>query len=499
MNAQLMNLKRSGRLPNDVYAQLRSSAGRTPLMYGLPKVHKQDVPLRPIVSFVSSPTYQLSKFLASILAPLVGRTSSYVRNSKSFVDFITTQTLAEDEILLSFDVVSLFTCVPTGLAVQIARRRLENDPSLQDRTDLNIDDIVDLLTMCLDATYLSFRGKVYRQVHGTAMGSPVSVVVANLVMEDVEERALITFPSPPRFWKRYVDDTCTALPRDMVEPFHKHLNCIEPCIQFTVEEESGDRRLPFLDVQLCRDCDGTVTTSVYRKATHTNQYLSFTSHHPTAHKVAVIRTLMTRANTLSSSGVERVQEEKQIVEALQENGYPPSFVHKHSHPGRPRREMDDQKPRTTLTLPYIAGLSEAVRRILAPLEIKVAFRPQSTLRSLLVHPKDPVPMDQRKGVVYSVPCDGCSKVYIGQTGRSLKHWLAEHRRALKNGDVAASALAEHTLATGHLVDLTKSEVIDCHPYATTRCLLESWHIQRNPDALNREKGTLPEVYTALLE
>ena len=161
--------------------------------------------------------------------------------------------------------------------------------------------------------------------------------------------------------------------------------------------------------------------------------------------------------------------------------------------------MDDQRSRTTLTLPYIAGLSEAVRRILAPLEIKVVFCPQSTLCSLLVHPKDPVPMDQRKGVVYSVPCDGCSKVYIGQTGRSLKHRLAEHRRALKNGDVAVSALAEHTLATGHLVDLTKSEVIDCHPYATTRCLLESWHIQRNPDALNREKGTLPEVYTALLE
>ena len=208
---------------------------------------------------------------------------------------------------------------------------------------------------------------------------------------------------------------------------------------------------------------------------------------------------MTRANTLSSSGVERVQEEKQIVDALQENDYPASFIHKHSHPRRPRREMNDQRPRTTLTLPYIAGLSEAVRRILAPLEIKVVFRPQSTLHSLLVHPKDPVPMDQRKGVVYSVPCDGCSKVYIGQTGRSLKHRLAEHRRVLKNGDVAASALAEHTLATGHLVDLTKSEVIDRHPYATTRCLLESWHIQRNPDALNREKGTLPEVYTALLE
>ena len=58
------------------------------------------------------------------------------------------------------------------------------------------------------------------------------------------------------------------------------------------------------------------------------------------------------------------------------------------------------------------------------------------------------------------PCDGYPKVYIGQTGRSLKHRLAEHRRALKNDDVAASALAEHTLATGHPVALTKAEVIE---------------------------------------
>ena len=140
-----------------------------------------------------------------------------------------------------------------------------------------------------------------------------------------------------------------------------------------------------------------------------------------------------------------------------------------------------------------------VRQILAPLDVKVVFRPLNTLRKMLVHPKDPVPSDQRKGVVYNIPCDGCPKVYIGQTGRSLKHRLAEHRRALKNGDVPASALAEHTLATGHPVALTKAEVIDHHPYITARCLLESWHIQRNRDTLNREKGTLPEVYTTLLE
>ena len=112
------------------------------------------------------------------------------------------------------------------------------------------------------------------------MGSPVSVVVANLVIEDVEERALESFHSPPRFWKRCVDDTITALPRKLIAPFLDHVNDIKPSIRFTKEEES-DRHLAFLDVLLCRKDDGTISTSVYRKATHTNQYLSFRSNHPT--------------------------------------------------------------------------------------------------------------------------------------------------------------------------------------------------------------------------
>ena len=64
-----------------------------PLLYGLPEVHKADVPLRPIVSFVCSPTYELSKFLAGLLTPLVGLTSSHVRNSRAFVEFMRSQTV----------------------------------------------------------------------------------------------------------------------------------------------------------------------------------------------------------------------------------------------------------------------------------------------------------------------------------------------------------------------------------------------------------------------
>ena len=81
----------------------------------------------------------------------------------------------------------------------------------------------------------------------------------------------------------------------------------------------------------------------------------------------------------------------------------------------------------TVSLPYINGLSKAVRRILTQLDIKVVFHPLSTFRHMLIHPKDPVPLQQKKEVLYSILCNGCPKIYIGQTGRTLRHQLVEHR------------------------------------------------------------------------
>ena len=91
-----------------------------------------------------------------------------------------------------------------------------------------------------------------------------------------------------------MDDTCTALPMDLVDSLHQHLNSVDPNIQFIVEKEK-DGQLPFLDILLSQDTGGFISTSVYRKATHIRQYLDFESHHPVTHKWAVVRTLMCRA------------------------------------------------------------------------------------------------------------------------------------------------------------------------------------------------------------
>jgi hypothetical protein len=73
MNALLLSMKKKCSLPDRLYEMLWSSAGRNLLLYGLPKVHKLNVPMRPIVSFVQSPTYHFSKHLSDLLSPLIGQ------------------------------------------------------------------------------------------------------------------------------------------------------------------------------------------------------------------------------------------------------------------------------------------------------------------------------------------------------------------------------------------------------------------------------------------
>ena len=100
---------------------------------------------------------------------------------------------------------------------------------------------MDLLNLCLMSTYFQYKDEHYKQLHRTAMGSPVSVVVAEIMMQYIEESALLTCRQTIPLWLRCVDDTFSALRHDEIDAFHHHLNEQNTDVQFTREIEENSK------------------------------------------------------------------------------------------------------------------------------------------------------------------------------------------------------------------------------------------------------------------
>ena len=233
----------------------------------MPKIHKKNFPLRPIVSSIGSITYQASKLLTTILSPLTGKTSSHVVNSVDFANKISNLVVPPGKKVVSYDVKSLFTIIPVKKAVEVAKKQLELDTTLQQRTSLQVNQIIELLDFVLSTTYFVYNDSFYQQLHGAAMGSPVSPVIANLYMEYFANVALNSVDRPPDIWFRYVDDTCTVLHVYDIDRFTQHINSIDEHIQFTIEPEN-DNKMPFLDTCIHVNNDASTKISLQKTDPH---------------------------------------------------------------------------------------------------------------------------------------------------------------------------------------------------------------------------------------
>ena len=150
---------------------------------------------------------------------------------------------------------------------------LELDPELHNRITMKVEHVTSLLEFCLKTTYFQFQGRFYEQLHGAAMASPISPIVANLYMEDFGTKAISSAVHPPSLWKRFVDDTFVVTESSRKEEFLNHINNMDPHIQFTTEDAKPDGFLPFLDTIELIQPDNSLLTSVYRKPTLTDLYL----------------------------------------------------------------------------------------------------------------------------------------------------------------------------------------------------------------------------------
>ena len=233
------------------------------------------------------------------------------------------------------------------------------------------------------------------------MGSPVSPLVANLFIEWLEQEAIATSPitCAPTLWIRYVNDIIEIIKKGQVENLNEHLNTIDTTqnIKFTNDEEK-EGQITFFDTLIVRKEDGSVKMLVYRIPTHTNQYLQFDSHNPLTHKLSVMRTLVDRYLSVVTEKEGQEREIEHIRSALKGCGYPqwtqtkivePAFTKTKDKQGRGKRKRDsERKTNGMVVIPYVKNVSEAFSRVFRKHNVSVAFKPHSTLRRALVHPKD---------------------------------------------------------------------------------------------------------------
>ena len=167
-------------------------------------------------------------------------------------------------------------------------------------------------------------------------------------------------------------------------------------------EKEKDQRIPFLDVMVNKRIDGSLGHEVYRKPTHTDRYLNAYSHHHPSQKASLMATLLHCAYKLSDA--ESLAKEKEhLMTTLKRNGYNREMILKRTAQVEKRnRTLDkekqpNEKPETYATIPYVAGTSEKISRILKKKDIVTRFKCVTKINQIIPKPKDKIPNNLNKG------------------------------------------------------------------------------------------------------
>ncbi|UYV61346.1 hypothetical protein LAZ67_1004494 [Cordylochernes scorpioides] len=418
---EINNLLRKKIISSEECKNFLSNIMSKAYIYGLPKLHKEGIPLRPIIAYHLSPAAPLATYLAKILAPMLRDSDSptTISSIPVFIGKLQQTTVTPDTIMVSFDVVNLYPSLPHQLILDCTTEFLIEQGCPTD----TISKLIALIKISLCHSIFKFNQAYFKQTKGTPMGSPLSSPLSEIVMRKIDKRIVNIFPDDILIWSRYIDDT-------------------ETCDS-----------LAFLDIRITKTRN-RYNTEVYYKPTFHPMYINFSSFCPLSHKINTVRTLSKRIYTHCNTEESKQRETNNIISNLMSSGYPKNFILRHFH--NPSRTKIYDNYKSICTIPYSLQ-SIKIARELKNFGIRTYFSNTPSIGTILRNPitKDNTPRNtlQRNNAVYSIKCNDCDSVYVGETGRYIKDRIQEHDRNIRHND-PKSLIVQHISQTGHSFNTT---------------------------------------------
>ena len=301
---------------------LKPSEVNTQTIYFLPKVHKDPVKPRPIVSCTGGPTSNASAYLDRLLQPHMKRVKSYLSNSTELVRMLRKLKVPPNAYLVTLDIESLYTNITHEEAIASFLRRFGRDPQKV--------FLLDLLKFVLKNNVFQFDGHVFTQICGIAMGTKLAPALATIYVSDLEEAFIGERDRKPDLWVRYIDDVFMiwSHTREELDVFLQELNTRQERIRFTAEVQT--QSCNFLDLTIYKSPNflktGLLSTKIYYKPTNTFSYPLGSSHIPKHVHKSIAVGEMTRLLRATESPALYDRYQKKLIKHFARREYPKSIL-----------------------------------------------------------------------------------------------------------------------------------------------------------------------------
>ena len=313
----------------------RGKEHHIPQFYGIPKIHKQPVKMRPIIPCHSAIMNPAAKYVSKKLKPLIKAAPTIIHGTKDLAQKLSALSLdtSRNWYIVTGDVVAYYPNIPLQHCMDIVYDQyLEFHWAVRDHDDLRNRHMQDFFKACMEVgntrLLTQFQNQVYEQLNGLAMGVACSPDLANLYGAYFENKCKVLEHNDIYYYGRYIDD-CLAIV--YAESEQHAITILSDLIQFdncVITWDCNERHAPFLDMMLYKDEDNTLQHMPYRKTGNHQERIPWISAHPYDVKRGTFLGEMSRLATLSSTLEHYLAAMRSLVALYIRRGYPADDVHK---------------------------------------------------------------------------------------------------------------------------------------------------------------------------